>query len=85
MKNIKISHILFSLALIAALGLAALPMAPAHALSAGSSAAPALVANQYAAPTLVSPNVLVCRSIIVWRHGHRVVVRRCHRVANQPV
>jgi hypothetical protein len=85
MKTIKISHILFSLAVIGALVLAAIPAAPAFALSA--SAANTLSAEkQLSAPApnadLASSGALVCRSVVRWHNGHRIVVRVCHRVAN---
>jgi hypothetical protein len=79
MNKIKTSHILFSLALIVALTLAAVPAAPAYALSA-SATNPVIAANQGSAPILAPNSVLVCRTIIEWRNGHRVVVRRCHKV-----
>jgi hypothetical protein len=79
MKNIKTSHILFSLALIAVLTLAAIPAAPAYALSA-SATNPMIAANQVSAPALASNGVIVCRTVIRWHNGHRVAVRLCHRV-----
>jgi hypothetical protein len=79
MKKIKVSHLLFSLALIAALILAVVPSAPAYALSASSGHA-TIVENQMNAPALASNTILVCRTVIEWHHGHRVVVRRCHKV-----
>jgi len=85
MKNIKVSHLLFSFALIAALSLALVPMAPAHALSASSFTSPVLTENQSGAPMLSASSALVCRSIVVWRHGQRFVVRKCHRVTTQPI
>lgn len=86
MKNIKLSHVLFSLALIAALGLAMVPAAPVHALSvSAASTNPTLAVGQAQAPALLAPNALVCRTVIVWRHGHRIAIRRCHRVSHQPV
>jgi hypothetical protein len=80
MKKIKFSHILFSLALIAALTLAAVPAAPVYALSASAAASTVITANQANSPALVSNNILVCRIVIEWRHGHRIAVRRCHKV-----
>ena len=82
MKNIKVSHVLFSLALIAALGLALVPMAPVHALSAASVTTPMLAENQGTGPAFSASNALVCRSIVVWRHGHRIVLRKCHKLTN---
>ena len=72
MKTIKLSHVLFSLALIAALALAVIPV-PVFALSA-SATAPA------SGTSLTASGGLVCHSVVVWHHGHRTVVRRCHRV-----
>jgi hypothetical protein len=85
MKNIKVSHLLFSLVLIATLSLALVPTAPAHALSASVITSPVLTENQSGAPMLSASGALVCRSIVVWRHGHRFVVRKCHRVTTQPI
>ena len=79
MNKIKTSHILFSLALIAALTLAAVP-APAYALSASASSSPLIAANQASAPALAANGIWVCRTVIVWHNGHRIAVRRCHRV-----
>jgi hypothetical protein len=81
MNNIKFSHILFSLALIAALALAVVPMAPAHALST-STANAVMTANQVNAEVLSSNSGVVCKRIVIWRNGHRTVVRRCHKVTN---
>jgi hypothetical protein len=80
MNKTQTSHILFSLALIAALALAAVPAAPAFALSASSATSPAIAASQNNAPALAPSSILVCRSFIEWRNGHRIVVRRCHKV-----
>jgi hypothetical protein len=84
MKKIKLSHILFSLAVIAALTLAAVP-APAYALSASTVTNTVITANQTNSPALVSNNILVCRVVIEWRHGHRIAVRRCHKVVKPAV
>jgi hypothetical protein len=81
MNNIKFSHILFSLALIAALALAVVPMAPAHALSTSTGIA-VMTVNQDNTTVLTSNSGVVCRSIVIWRNGHRTVVRRCHKVTN---
>ena len=78
MNKIKFSHILFSLALIAALTLAAAP-APAYALSASSTNTVAAT-YQSNTPVLAPNSILVCRTIIEWHKGHRIVVRRCHKV-----
>jgi hypothetical protein len=82
MKPIKLSHILFSLALIAALTIAAVP-APVHALAASSAGAAStgntIAANQSNAPIVAANSTWVCKSVVVWRHGHRIVVRKCHK------
>lgn len=83
MKTSKLSHLLFSLAVIAALMLAAVPMAPVYALSdsaARQSTSIAAADNSSSALTTVSAGAVVCRSWTVWRNGHRVTVRVCHRV-----
>lgn len=76
MKPIKPSHILFSLAVISALVLAAIPSAPAYALSAPASDQTSISAVDADAPA----NAVVCRKVVKWRDGHRVTVRLCHRV-----
>jgi len=78
MNKIKFSHVLFSLALIAVLTLAAVP-APAYALSISSTNTVAAT-YQNNTPVLASNGILVCRTIIEWHKGHRIVVRRCHKV-----
>jgi len=80
MNKIKFSHIVFSLTLIAALAVASIQLAPAHALST-SSANAMLVENQINPTTLTSDSGVVCKNITVWRNGHRVVVRNCPKVA----
>jgi|KBSSwiStaDraftv2_1062776.scaffolds.fasta_scaffold07874_10 hypothetical protein len=76
MKTIKLSHVLFSFAVIAALMLAAVPMAPAHAMTTST----AQVATIGAHSPVVTSGAVICRSITVWRHGHRITLRVCHRV-----
>ena len=76
MKKIKFFHILFSLALIAALALAVVPMVPAHALSNLTANTVMTSANQVLTPN----NGVVCKSFTVWRNGHRIVVRVCHKI-----
>ena len=76
MKKINFFHILFSLALIAALALAVVPMAPAHALSSSTTNTMMIGANQVLTPN----NGVVCKSFTVWRNGHRIVVRVCHKI-----
>lgn len=73
MKPTKLSHLLFSLAVVAALVLAAIPMAPAHAMAASQ-------ATTLSAPEDAPASAVVCRSVTFWRHGHRITVRVCHRV-----
>lgn len=79
MKRTKLSHILFSLAVVAALILAAVPIMPAHALSSSSTGSTSIspTAGQV---TVVASGAVVCRSITFWRNGHRITVRVCHRV-----
>jgi hypothetical protein len=79
MNKIKTSHILFSLALIAVLALAVVPAAPVYALSA-SATNPVIAANQGSASALAPNGIVVCKTIIEWHNGHRVAVRRCHKV-----
>ena len=75
MKTNNLTYVLFSLAIIAALFAAAIPMAPVHAMSA-SSATTTISSN---ADTSVV-NALVCRHVVKWVHGHRISVRVCHKV-----
>ncbi len=78
MKTTKLSYLLFSLAMVIALVLAAIPVAPAHALSTSAVQQSTSIAadNHSPAPT----GLVVCKTKIVWRHGHRIAVRVCHRV-----
>jgi hypothetical protein len=76
MNKIKFSYILFSLTLIAALALTVIPMAPAHALSSSTANTVMTSANQVLTPN----NGVVCKSVTVWRNGHRIVIRVCHKV-----
>ena len=78
MKTIKLSHVLFSIAVVTALVLAAIPAAPVYALS-SSATQTSLAATDNVSPTLTA-SVIVCRSVVRWYHGHRIVVRVCHRV-----
>jgi hypothetical protein len=89
MKTNKLSHTLFVFAVIAALVLAAVPMASAHAMSSSlgvSSPAPQTTSITSAAATTLAPapSAIVCRSVTFWRHGHRITVRVCHRVHRDP-
>ena len=80
MNKTNISRILFSLALIAALALAVVPMAPAHALS-NSTANIAITSVNNANTMIPTPNNgVVCKSVTFWRNGHRIVLRVCHKV-----
>jgi hypothetical protein len=76
MKPVKPSHILFSLAVIGALVLSAIPAAPAYALSTPASNQASLSAAEADSPSAA----VVCKKIVKWRDGHRVVVRVCRRV-----
>ncbi len=77
MKTNKLPYVLFSLAMIAALVFAAIPLAPAHAMSASSTGTSI---SATASGASVHGNVLVCRDVIKWIHGHRISVRVCHWV-----
>lgn len=80
MKTTKLPYLLFSFAMVAALVLAAIPMAPAHALSVSApQQSTSLNAAISSSPVLTS-GVVICRTRIVWHHGHRIVRRICHRV-----
>ena len=77
MKTTKLSYVLFSLAMIAALVFAAIPLAPAHAMSATSTSTSI---SAIASGTSVHGSVWVCENVVKWIHGHRISVRVCHRV-----
>ncbi len=79
MKTIKLSHLLFSLAVIAALVAAAIPAAPAYALSDSASQVTSIAASDPDSPSL-HPGGVVCKSKVIWRDGKRVTVRVCRRV-----
>ena len=77
MFKTRFFQIMFSLAVIAALCLAAAP-APVYALSASAAATGSVgsVVTQANAPVL--PNsVLICRTVVVRHNGHIVIFRRC--------
>ncbi len=79
MKTTKLSYLLFSLAMVTALVLAAIPVSPAHALSA--SAVPqstSITADNHS--SVLTAGIVVCKTRIVWRHGHRIAIRVCHKV-----
>ena len=80
MKTTKLSYFLFSLAVITALVLAAVPMAPAHAMSSSPAVQTASLSSTGSHTAVLSSGIVVCRSLIIWRHSHRIVVRICHRV-----
>lgn len=79
MKPVKLSHLLFSLAVIAALVMAAVPAAPAYALSGSASDQTSISAAGDDSPA----NAIVCKKVTKWRDGHRITVRVCHRVRPQ--
>jgi hypothetical protein len=76
MKPIKLFHFLFSLAVIGALVMAAIPAAPAYALTASASDQASISAAGDDAPAAA----IVCKKVTKWRDGHRITVRVCHRV-----
>jgi hypothetical protein len=82
MKRTKLSHLLFGFAMIVALALAAIPAAPAYALSDSATQQSASIgAADNNSPALsASGAVIVCRTKVFWRNGHRVSIRVCHRV-----
>ena len=81
MKTMRFSHILFSLAMIAALSLAAIPTTPAYALSdSATQQSTSISTTDNNSPALSMAGVVVCRTRIFWRHGHRISIRVCHRV-----
>jgi len=80
MKTIKLSHMLFSLAVVAALAFAAIPAAPVYALSDSASQTTSIAAADNDSPVLTAGGAVVCRTKVIWRNGHRVSVRVCHRV-----
>ena len=80
MNRNKLTYILFSLAVIGALLIAAVP-APVFALS-GSPSVSASAGAQLTAGLPTAPSYIVCRSVAFWRFGHWVVIRFCHRGPN---
>ena len=80
MKTTKLSHLLFSVALIAALVLAAIPSTPVYAMSDSTPQQSTSISAADIASSTLSAGAVVCRSITFWRNGHRVTVRVCHRV-----
>lgn len=80
MKTTKLSHVLFVLAVIAALMLAAVPMAPVHAMSASADTQTTSVAAADGSSSTLTAGAVVCVWRTFWRNGHWVRVRVCHRV-----
>ncbi len=80
MKTTKLSYLLFSLAMVTALVLAAIPVSPAQALSTSAvqQQGTSIAADNHV-PVLTA-GAVVCKAKIVWRHGHRIAVRVCHKV-----
>jgi hypothetical protein len=78
MKTIQIPYVLFSLAVVVALVLAAFP-APAFALAPTASSATS-TGPQVQAVAAPQPEALVCRTTFFWVDHHWVAVRVCHRV-----
>jgi hypothetical protein len=81
MRKTKLSHLLFGLAMIAALALAAIPASAAYALSdSATQQSTSINAADNNSPALSAAGAVVCRTKIFWRNGHRVSIRVCHRV-----
>lgn len=79
MNTIKLSQMLFSLAVIAALVMAAIPAAPVYALSNSASQTTSIAAADNDS-TALTAGAVVCRTKVVWRDGKRISIRVCHRV-----
>ena len=79
MKNLKLSKMLFSLAVVAALVMAAIPAAPAYALT-NSASQTASIAAADNDSTALTAGAVVCRTKVVWRDGKHISIRVCHRV-----
>ncbi len=79
MKTTKLSYLLFSLAMVTALVLAAIPVSPAHALSASAASQSTSIAADNPS-TVLTAGIVVCKDRIVWRHGHRIAIRVCHKI-----
>jgi hypothetical protein len=79
MKTNKLPQVLFGLALIAVIVFAAFPVSSAHALS-NTSTSPVLSSTLAGTAGTAVGNTVVCKNVTVWRNGHRVTVRVCHRV-----
>lgn len=77
MKTIKLSHLLFSLAVIAALVMAAIPAAPAYAMAPDSTPTSLTAAHAGQVVSAAVVGVVVCRNKVIWRDGHRISIRVC--------
>lgn len=71
MKTNKFFNLFFSLVMIAALIVAAVPAVSAHALTPSQT---------QISSTSAAPDAVVCVRKTVWHNGHRVVIRVCHKV-----
>ena len=80
MKTTKLSHLLFSLVMIAALVVAAIPSTPVYAMSDSAPQQSTSIGAADITSSTLSAGAVVCRSITFWRNGHRVTIRVCHRV-----
>jgi hypothetical protein len=80
MNMIKLSHLLFSVAWIAALFAAAVPSTPVYAMSESARQPNTSIRAADIASSTLSGGAVLCRSITFWRNGHRVTVWVCHRV-----
>ncbi len=80
MKTIKLPHLLFSIAVIAALVMAAIPAAPAYALTPSASAQASVTAADTNDSLTLSAGAVVCFTKVIWRDGKRVAIRVCKRV-----
>ena len=83
MKTTKLSYLLFSLAMVTALVLTAIPVAPAHALSDSALQQNTSIQAAVNNSPVLTASIVVCRTRIIWRHGHRIAVRVCHKVHRQ--
>ncbi len=81
MKTTKIPYLLFSLAIVTALVLTAIPMVPAHALSDSAVKQNTAISAATNNSPVLTAGIVVCRTRIVWRHHHRIAVRICHRMS----
>ncbi|MFN8462189.1 MAG: hypothetical protein U0X93_10520 [Anaerolineales bacterium] len=77
MKTIKLSQLLFSLAVIAALVMAAIPAAPAYAMAPDSTPTSLSAASTGQVAPAAIVGVVVCKNKTIWRDGHRITIRVC--------